>query len=71
MQCVARLVIWASSGQWHTLLFGGQVAVDVRVVCPQDLKKKFLKLARMWCRRRWAAKHEGFFKRISHVHAQE
>ena len=25
--------------QWHTLLFEGQVAVDMRVVCPQDVKK--------------------------------
>ena len=56
--------------QWHALMFGGRVAVDVTVVCPQDLKKKFLKLARMFYRRRWAAKHEGFLKRISHVHAQ-
>ena len=24
--------------QWHTLLFEGQVPVDIRVVCPQDAK---------------------------------
>ena len=24
---------------WHTLLFEGQVAVDMRVVCPQEVKK--------------------------------
>ena len=27
--------------QWHTSLFEEQVAVDMRVVCPQDLKKCF------------------------------
>ena len=31
--------------QWHTLLFGRQVALDMGVVCPQDVKK-------------WAAKHD-------------
>ena len=33
--------------QWHTLLFEAEVAVDVRVVCPQDVKKMQLKQARM------------------------
>ena len=32
---------------WHTLLFEGQVAVDVRVVCPQDVENMLLKQARM------------------------
>ena len=31
---------------WHTLLFEGQVALDMRVVCPQDVKKMLLKQAR-------------------------
>ena len=29
--------------QWHTLLFEGQVAVDMRVVCPRDVKKMLVK----------------------------
>ena len=33
--------------QWHTLLFEAQVAVDMWVVCPQDVKKMQLKQARM------------------------
>ena len=33
--------------QWHTLLFEGQVAVDMGGVCPQDVKKMLLKQARM------------------------
>ena len=37
-------VMWP---QWHALLFEGQVAVDMRVVRPQDGKKMLLKHARM------------------------
>ena len=44
--------------KWHTVPFEGQVAVDMRVVCPQDVKHMLLKQARMVCRKRWAAKHE-------------
>ena len=47
---------WASSGQWHTLMFEGQDTVDTRVVCPQDVKKMLLRQARTV--RKWAAKHE-------------
>ena len=32
---------------WHTLDFEGQVAVDMRVVFPQDEKHMLLKQARM------------------------
>ena len=44
--------------QWHTLLFEGQVAVDVSVVCPQDVKNLFLKQASTVYWKVWAAKHE-------------
>ena len=44
--------------QWHTLMFEGQVALDMRVVCPQDVKKMLVQRARMVCWKRWAAKHE-------------
>ena len=40
---------------WCTLLFEGQVPVDMRVVCPQDVKKMLLKQARMVCWNKWAA----------------
>ena len=43
---------------WCTLLFKEQVAVDMRVVCPQDVKKMLLKQARMAFWKKWAAKHE-------------
>ena len=41
---------------WHTLLFEGQVVLDMRVVCPQHVKKMLLKQARMVHWKRWAAK---------------
>ena len=43
--------------QWHTLLFEGQVAVDMRVFCPQDVKKMLLKQGGMVCWKRRAATH--------------
>ena len=49
-----RPVIWAS----HTLLFEGQVVVDMRVVCPQDVMKMLLKQAKMVYCKKWATKHE-------------
>ena len=49
-------VMWP---QWHTLLVEGQVAVDMRVVCPQDVKKMLLKQATTVHWKRMAAKHEG------------
>ena len=39
--------------QRHTLIFEGQVKVDMRFVCPKDVKKMLMKR-----QRKWAAKHE-------------
>ena len=44
--------------QWHPLLFEGQVAVGMTVVCPQDLEKMLLEQASMVYWKRWAAEHE-------------
>ena len=44
--------------QWHTLMFEGQETVDMRAVCPQDVKKMLLRQARTVYCRKWAAKHE-------------
>ena len=41
---------------WHTLIFEEQLKVDIRVFCPQDAKKMFLKQARTVYWKRWAAK---------------
>ena len=43
--------------QWHTLMLEEQVAVDMRVVCPQDAKNMLLKQARMVYRRKYVGKH--------------
>ena len=45
--------------KWHTFMFEGQVAVDMRVVCPQDVKKMLLKQARMVYWKKWAAKRKS------------
>ena len=44
--------------QWYTFLFEAQVAVDMRVVCPQDVKHMLLKQAKMVYWKRWAVKQE-------------
>ena len=40
---------------WHTLLFEGQ-AVDMRVVCPQDVKKMLSKQAMKVCWKKFGSK---------------
>ena len=44
--------------QWHTRMFEGQEKVDMRVVCPQDVKNMLLQQAKTTYWRRWAAQHE-------------
>ena len=54
----ARPVTRASSGHIGTLLFEGPAAVDMGVVCSQDVKKMLVNQARMVYWKKWAAKHE-------------
>ena len=44
--------------QWHTLLFEGQVAVDMSVVWPHDVKRMLLEQAKMVFWNKWTATHE-------------
>ena len=44
--------------QWHTLMYEGQVKVDMRYVCPKDVKNILLTQARSTSWKKWAAKHE-------------
>ena len=54
-----RPVIWVSSGLfWHTLIFEGDRSIDMRYVCPKDVKKMLLQQARKVYWKKWAAKHE-------------
>ena len=42
---------------WHTLIFEGEIRVDMRYVCPKD-DEKTLQRARTVCWKKWAAMHE-------------
>ena len=42
-----------------TLKFEGQEKVDMRLVCPQDVKNMLLKQARMTYWKKWTARHEN------------
>ena len=44
--------------QWHTFFFERQGRVDMRLVCPEDMKKMLRKQARPPCWKKWAAKHQ-------------
>ena len=44
--------------QWHTVLSKWQVAVDVTVVCPQDVKTMLFKQARMVRWKSWATNND-------------
>ena len=55
-------VIWASSGHSGTLLlFEGQETADMRVVCPQDVKKTLLKQANTVY---WSRKHRNVTRKL-------
>ena len=43
---------------WHTSIFGGDRRIDMRHICPKDVKKMLMQLARSACWMKWAAKHE-------------
>ena len=43
---------------WHTLMFEGDRNIDMRCVCPKDVKNMLLQQARTVCWKKWAAKHE-------------
>ena len=50
-------LVWAE-GVWLGRWRREQLAVDMRVVCPQDVKKMLLKQARRVHWKKWAAKHK-------------
>ena len=50
---------WVSRwSHWHTLIFEGEVRLDMRYVCPNDVRKMLLQQARSVFWKKWAAKHE-------------
>ena len=43
---------------WHTLVLSDEIKVDMRYVCPKDVKKILEQRARSVYWKKWAAKHE-------------
>ena len=43
---------------WHALIFEGDRSIDMRYVCPRDVKHMLLQQARKVYWKNWAAKHE-------------
>ena len=43
---------------WHTLIFKGDRKIDMRYVCPKDVKKMLLQQATTVFWKKWAAKRE-------------
>ena len=54
--------------QWRTLIFEGQVRVDMRYACLKDVKKMLLKQARSLLRKKtnedWTAKHRHVARKL-------
>ena len=42
----------------HTLIFGNDIKIDMRYVCPKDVRKMLVQRARSVNWKKWAAKHE-------------
>ena len=43
---------------WHTLVFSDEIKIDMRFVCPKDVRKMLAQRARSVYWKKWAAKHE-------------
>ena len=43
---------------WHTLVLSDETKIDMRHVCPRDVKKMLVQRARSVYWKKWAAKHE-------------
>ena len=44
--------------QWRALMFSHEIKIDMRFVCPKDVKKMLVQRARSVYWKKWAAKHE-------------
>ena len=43
---------------WQTLIFSNEITIDMRYVCPKDVKKMLVQRAPSVFWKKWAAKHE-------------
>ena len=48
---------------WYALIFEGNVRIDMRYVCPKDVKKMLVQQARSVHWKKWAAKHDFLRKK--------
>ena len=44
--------------RWHTLIFSNDTKIDMRFLCPKDVKKMLVQRARSVYWKKWAAKHQ-------------
>ena len=52
-----RPVIWAKKWpHWHTLIFGNDIKIDMRFVCPKDVQKMLVQTDRsVYWKGKWGA----------------
>ena len=43
---------------WHTLVFSDEITIDMRCVCPKDVKQMLVQRARSVYWKKWSAEHE-------------
>ena len=43
---------------WHTLVFSNEITIEMRHVCPKDVRKMLVQRTRSVNWKKWAAKHE-------------
>ena len=54
-----RPLIWHKKWPyWHTLIFGNDIKIDMRLVCPKDVKKMLVQTIRSVYWKKRATKHE-------------
>ena len=54
-----KLLTWVKKwSYYHTLVFSVEITIDVRYVCPKDVKKMLLQRARSVYWKKLAARHE-------------
>ena len=56
--CARPVILAIKWPHWHTLIFEGDIRVDMKHVCPKDVKKMLLQGTRTVYWKKWAAKHE-------------
>ena len=53
------IILWP---HWHTLIFEGEVRIDMRYVCPRDVKTMLVQQARSVYWKKWAEQEQEELK---------